>query len=64
MNWINAADNLPALRKRVLVTDGQLVSIAWINDYRKGWEGWVTLDTEYLDTITMWSELPIPPSTP
>jgi len=56
--WIRCTETLPPLRKRVIVTDGVISTIGWISNYRKGWEGWVTLDNEYLNDIVAWQEFP------
>lgn len=56
--WIRCTETLPPLRKRVIVTDGVISTIGWISDYRKGWEGWVILDNEYLNDIVAWQEFP------
>lgn len=56
--WIYCKDRLPEVRKRVLVTDGNIVCIAWRN-WRNGlWEGHVTIDDEYLGEIIGWQDLP------
>lgn len=55
--WI-PVETPPPIRKRVLVKDGKIVCIAWINIPQRGFEGWVTIDNEYLETITGWKELP------
>lgn len=56
--WIRCSEKLPPLRKRVIVTDGVISTIGWISDYRRGWEGWVVLDDEYLNDIIAWQEFP------
>lgn len=58
--WIRCSERLPALRKRVIVTDGVISTIGWISDYKKGWEGWIVLDNEYLNDIVAWREFPPP----
>ena len=58
VGWIRCTEALPPLRKRVIVTDGVISTIGWISDYRKGWEGWVVLDEEYLNDIVAWMEFP------
>lgn len=57
-NWIKCSDALPPLRCRVLITDGNITTMAWISDYRKGWEGWVLLGLEYLGDVIAWQHLP------
>jgi hypothetical protein len=57
--WTIVTENtMPPLRNRVLVTDGDIVCIAWVNSYKKGFEGWKTIDNEYLNDIIAWKDLP------
>lgn len=59
MKWINVSEGFPEPRVRVLVTDGELVSIGWINSrLRNKFTGIATIDDEYMDEIIAWAELP------
>jgi hypothetical protein len=60
MKWIDVNDETPPKRTRVLVTDGQCVTQALI-DNNCSWSNWYVIDEEYLNDITHWAWLPNPP---
>lgn len=61
--WRDVAIEIPKPRQRVLVTDGNIVCIAWISPTVKDtWTGWTTIDDEDMNDIKAWRLLPIPPA--
>ena len=61
--WRDVRKEIPSPRKRVIVTDGNTVTMAWISATIKGtWEGWTILDNEYFGEAIAWRELPDPPA--
>ena len=60
--WRDVRKALPSPRQRVIVTDGTIVTMAWISAKVKDrWEGWTILDNEYFGEVVAWRELPHPP---
>lgn len=58
MEWINVTKELPPPRKRVLVTDGEVVCIAWITEQNGNWGDFGLTDDEVFGVVIGWCELP------
>jgi len=60
-NWVACSEELPERRKRVLITDGKLVTEAHLNKRNNTWEGYMIVGVQEFGEPIWWAELPAPP---
>lgn len=56
----NSVDNLPPVRERVIITDGNVCAEAHLNHHGL-FEGWTLLNDIHIGEIIYWMKLPTPP---
>lgn len=61
IHWVACSERMPERRKRVLVTDGELVTEAHLNKRSGAWEGYTIVGIKQLEQPIWWAELPEPP---